>query len=172
LNVVRVIVPDRKAESFEMLALVKSCEVSAPETAAPHVDVILSTDCSKVSRQPKQYGSAQSKAIRDLFRSLGWSKFFRVTKGGYSLGVSIEWAKGMTPSWSCEAWKKHREANAMFGRTYGCGCETCRLRVAQRDAIGRRVHYVLNLAFGGEREYGDRSDSMTDYFDADYTFHA
>jgi hypothetical protein len=154
-----------------MLALVKTCEVSAPETAAPWVDVILSTDCSKVSRQPKQYGSAQSKAIRDLFRSLGWSKFFRVTKGGYSLGVSIEWAKGMRPTWYCAETEEYRVANhGLHGRGV-CGCETCRHRDRQREAIRRRVHYVLNLAFADGRAFGDRSDTMTDYFDSDYTFY-
>jgi hypothetical protein len=144
-------------------------------SAAPHVDAILSPLRARVPRTTSRlYGSARSKAIRDVFRAIGWGKFFSVTKGGHSLGTSIDWAKGFSPVWSCEEHERRRQDAGrahLYVPVPVCLCATCKRRQAQRDAVRRRVHYVLNQAFADGREFGDRSDTMSDYFDADYTFH-
>jgi hypothetical protein len=143
-------------------------------TAATHIDVILRTKLSTIEKRGRLYGSDLSKAIRDLFRSLGWGKFFRVTKGCWSLGPSIEWANGFQPVWVCDRtaaqYAAARVSNTWMNVPH-CFCPTCKHREAQKFAIARRVSYVLNLAFADGRPFGDRSDSQSDYFDADYTFH-
>jgi hypothetical protein len=157
------------------LALVKDVEM--PTTAAPHVDTILRTSVAGVQYQGELKILADgAKQIRDLFRSLGWSRYFRVTKRCWSLGPSIEWAKGYKPEWYCDRIQAQRAERSTSPRWFEigiCHCPTCKHREAQQRAISRRVAYVLNLAFHKEatRPIGDHSDSTTDYFDADYTFH-
>ena len=149
--------------------------IRAGDTSGNHVDIILRTGTRRIQPNTKRmYGAEQSKAIRDLFRQLGWARYFRVTKGCWSLGPSIEWANGFQPKWFCDRVMTLRAERGQSPRWFEipvCGCATCRHRDAQREAIRRRVHYALNEAFKSGREFGDRSDSMTDYFDSDYTFH-
>ena len=147
------------------------------ESAAPYVDAILRTDLSRIEYRGELHILAEgAKQIRDLFRGVGWSRYFRVTKGCWSLGPSIEWAKDYRPAWECEHTQEIRRerlrASAYSPPPY-CTCDTCTHRRAQRDAISRRVAYLLNKAFHkeGTRPVGDHSDLQTDYSDADYTFH-
>lgn len=147
------------------------------ESAAAHVDAILRTDLSRVTYQGELHIMAEgAKQIRDLFRALGWSRYFRIRKGSWSLGPSIDWTDDYRPVWECDHTQQVR-AERLRSSAYSpppyCVCETCTYRRAQREAIGKRVHYVLNKAFHkeGERPVGDHSDIQTDYFDADYTFH-
>lgn len=160
-----------------MLAFPVQQQRERGESAGRMVDDILNTRLDGIVREEKRlYGSDRSKAIRDLFRSLGWGKYFRVTKGCWTLGPSVEWAKGMAPAWECVAQqeaKASRLASNVWHDIAGCGCATCSTRQTQRMAVGRRVHHALNLAFGKPgKVFGSRTDTMTDYFDSDYTFHA
>lgn len=140
-----------------------------------HVDVILRTSLSGIVNNPARlYGAERAAAIRALFRSLGWGKFFRITKGCWTLGTDIEWAKGMAPQWFCDrvmALREQRNTGNAWFEIPVCFCPVCQHREKQRTAIARRVHYVLNQAFAAGQPFGSRSDSQADYFDSDYTFH-
>jgi hypothetical protein len=154
-----------------------SAKASEPATASVLVDAILRTNLAKVSYRGELHILAKgAKQIRDLFRELGWSRYFRVTKGCWTLGPKIEWAKGYDPAWLCErqmAERERRRTSNVWFEIGCCDCETCKYREAQKRAVGRRINYVLNKAFHqpGTRTVGDHSDAMTDYFDSDYTFY-
>lgn len=139
------------------------------------IETVLSSSLTSVKPAPADVRNggnvARAKAVRDTFRALGWAKAFRVRKGGYSLGIDIDLTSAAQPAaWVCA------EAKAAHDRDYNagmnCPCVTCKTLKAQRVALSRRVHFVLQVLFADAgREFGDRSETQSDYFDADYTFY-
>lgn len=98
------------------------------ESAAAHVDAILRTYLSRITYQGELHIMAEgAKQIRDLFRALGWSRYFRVTKGSWSLGPSIDWTDDYKPVWECDHTQQVR-AERLRSSAYSpppyCSCET------------------------------------------------
>lgn len=165
------------------LCLVKSApteQTDAVTEARERIASLMLRPLPSIPPVARCYGAERSKAIRDLFRLLGWSKILRVTKGGWTVGAQIEWQKDVWPE-SCghrfgcthmREWTKQAETehpHAYFQSPI-CGCDEYQRAQRQVDAIRKRMHYALSLLFADDPRFGDRSDTQSDYFDSDYTF--